>query len=203
MRIISIDEYNKAYQESVDDPEKFWSGIARHFTWHRRHNTVLEWNFDEPSVKWFSGAQLNITENCIDRHLDRKGNDAAFIWEPNEPDQRAKTISYNQLAAEVNRLANALKKLGISKGDRVCIYMPMIPEAVYGMLACARIGAVHSVVFGGFSARALAERHRLRLWEPLPWLLAIGFYFAEGNPARGGTRAARCLGTKLISAWLA
>jgi acetyl-CoA synthetase len=158
MRISSFNEYKAAYQKSVSDPEAFWAEIAEHFTWHKKWNKVLEWNFDKPDVKWFINGKLNITENCIDRHLPQKANDTAFIWEPNEPGKEGRKISYQQLSDEVNRLANVLKSFGVAKGDRVCIYLPMIPEAIYAMLACARIGAIHSVIFGGFSSRAITDR---------------------------------------------
>jgi acetyl-CoA synthetase len=158
MRIRNFEEYQTAYKKSVESPEDFWAGIASHFTWQKKWDKVLQWNFKEPDVKWFLGGKLNITENCIDRHLPQKANDAAFIWEPNDPNAASRNITYKELYEEVNRLANVLKSFGITKGDRVCIYLPMIPEAVYAMLACARIGAIHSVVFGGFSANAISDR---------------------------------------------
>lgn len=153
-----MQEYSEAYEQSVRHPEEFWKKIAGNFLWKKPPQNILEWNFREPEVKWFQDGKLNITENCIDRHLDRKANDVAFIFEPNEPGEEILRISYQQLYSEVNKLANVLKKSGIRKGDRVCIYLPMIPEAVYAMLACARIGAVHSVVFGGFSPTSLSDR---------------------------------------------
>lgn len=158
LRINSLTEYQQAYQKSVEQPEQFWAGIAENFTWHKKWDTVLEWSFNPYKTEWFKGAQLNITENCIDRHLPHKANDVAFIWEPNKDGDAAKTINYQQLHDEVCKVANTLKKLGAKKGDRICIYLPMIPEAVFAMLACARIGAVHSVVFAGFSASSLAGR---------------------------------------------
>jgi acetyl-CoA synthetase len=158
MRISNIYEYHRAYRRSVDDPEGFWSDIASEFSWRKKWDEVLRWDFKGPDVKWFINGKLNITENCIDRHLESKGDQAAFIWEPNEPMAASLTITYNDLAAEVGRLANVLREHGIKKGDRVCIYLPMIPQAVYAMLACARIGAIHSVVFGGFSAQAITDR---------------------------------------------
>ncbi|MBL7918519.1 MAG: AMP-binding protein, partial [Bacteroidia bacterium] len=158
IRINSLTEYQQAYQKSVEQPEQFWAGVAENFTWHKKWDTVLEWSFNPYKTEWFKGAQLNITENCIDRHLPHKANDVAFIWEPNKDGDAAKTITYQQLHDEVCKVANTLKKLGAKKGDRICIYLPMIPEAVYAMLACARIGAVHSVVFAGFSASSLAGR---------------------------------------------
>ncbi|HOZ86819.1 MAG TPA: AMP-binding protein, partial [Bacteroidia bacterium] len=158
MRIRTFEEYKIAYNSSVDNPEAFWSGIADAFKWQQKWERVLEWNFNDPLVKWFINGKLNITENCIDRHLTTKSNDLAFIWEPNEPGDKVRRITYRELSEEVNRLANVLKDFGVKKGDRVCVYLPMVPEAVYAMLACARIGAVHSVVFGGFSAQAIQDR---------------------------------------------
>jgi acetyl-CoA synthetase len=158
MRIRTFKEYETSYKHSIEEPENFWAEIASQFNWRKKWNKVLEWNFTEPDVKWFIGGKMNITENCIDRHLETSGKEVAFIWEPNEPGDEAKTVTYDELAENVNRLANLLKELGIKKGDRVCIYLPMILEAVYSMLACARIGAVHSVLFGGFSAKAVEDR---------------------------------------------
>ena len=152
------DEYEKACQDSVTNPEQFWSRIADTFQWKKKWDNVLQWNFDEPDVKWFINGKLNITENCIDRHLAKKANEVALIWEPNEPSTAHKTFTYAELHREVCRFANVLKNNNIQKGDRVCIYLPMIPEAVFAMLACARVGAIHSVVFAGFSAKALADR---------------------------------------------
>ena len=126
--------------------------------WKRRWDKVLEWDFTKPEVKWFIGGKLNITENCIDRHLPARANQTAIIWEPNHPGDRAVHITYQQLHDEVCRTANMLKKQGVKKGDRVCIYLPMVPELAYAVLACARIGAVHSVVFAGFSSRSLVDR---------------------------------------------
>jgi acetyl-CoA synthetase len=154
----SLADYQSEYQTSVEQPEKFWEKIADQFLWKNRWSKVLDWNFTEPTIQWFINGTLNITENCIDRHLSKNAHKTAFIFEPNEPSEATQNISYQTLYDEVCRLANVLKKLGVQKGDRVCIYMPMIPEAIYGMLACARIGAVHSVVFGGFSAQALKDR---------------------------------------------
>ncbi len=158
MRIRNFGEYQTAYEKSVQEPEKFWAEIAEQFTWQKKWDRVLDWNFTGPQVKWFINGKLNITENCIDRHLKARGNDIAFIWEPNEPGDAGRKITYKELSEEVNRLANTLKGFNVKKGDRVCIYLPMIPEAVYAMLACARIGAVHSVVFGGFSAQSIRDR---------------------------------------------
>lgn len=157
-QITNLNEYHKAYQQSIENPEQFWAEIASNFQWQKPWNKVLEWNFTEPSVKWFQGAKLNITENCLDRHLAERGNKTALIWEPNHPNDPAIKLTYKELHEQVCRFANVLKKNNIKKGDRVCLYMPMIPELAVAVLACARIGAVHSVVFGGFSSTALADR---------------------------------------------
>jgi acetyl-CoA synthetase len=157
-KISSFEEYQSEYKRSVEDPEGFWANIAENFTWKKKWDKVLDWDFKNYDVKWFLNGKLNITENCIDRHLPAKANDAAFIWESNFEDKPNRIITYQQLHDEVCKLANALKSLGVVKGDRVCIYMPMIPESVFAMLACARIGAIHSVVFAGFSASSLAGR---------------------------------------------
>jgi acetyl-CoA synthetase len=159
-RIYSFEQYKKEYALSISDPEKFWSGIASEFAWKKKWDKVLEWNFNEPDVKWFIGGKLNITENCLDRHLSDKGDQAAIIWEPNDPNEEARKLSYKELHAEVCRFANVLKRNGAQKGDRICIYMPMVPELAIAVLACARIGAIHSVVFGGFSFRSLSDRIR-------------------------------------------
>ncbi|MBT8262032.1 MAG: acetate--CoA ligase [Bacteroidia bacterium] len=154
-----LEEYFQVYRKSVRDPELFWEEIAEeHFLWRKRWNKVLEWDFSKPEIKWFEGAQLNITENCIDRHLTSKGEHTAIIFEPNDPSEAAEHISYTDLHNRVCRFANVLKSKGIGKGDRVCIYLPMIPELAVSVLACARIGAIHSVVFAGFSSTALATR---------------------------------------------
>jgi acetyl-CoA synthetase len=158
MQITSLDEYNKTYQFSIDQPEEFWAGIAEQFLWKRKWDKVLSWNFSEPNIKWFEGAKLNITENCLDRHLEKDGDKPAIIWEPNDPHRDSVTLSYKILHEQVCRFANVLKKNNVKKGDRVCIYMPMVPELAVAVLACARIGAVHSVVFGGFSAKSIADR---------------------------------------------
>ncbi|NER11816.1 acetate--CoA ligase [Leptobacterium flavescens] len=158
-KIDSLEEYFKAYRESVDQPEKFWEDIAEeNFVWRKKWDKVLEYDLHEAQVKWFLNAKLNITENCIDRHLAERGEKTAILWEPNDPNEAAKQITYKELYHQVNRFANVLKSKGIGKGDRVCIYLPMIPELAYAVLACARIGAIHSVVFAGFSATALATR---------------------------------------------
>ena len=157
-RITSFEQYQQEYKRSVENPEAFWAEQAGKFTWHKKWDKVLEWNFDEPSIKWFSGGKLNITENCLDRHLEKRGNQIALIAEPNNPDEQAKKITYKELHSEVCRLANVLKNNGAKKGDRICIYMPMVPELAIAVLACARIGAIHSVVFGGFSFKSLSDR---------------------------------------------
>ena len=154
-----LEEYFQVYRKSVENPENFWEEIAEeHFVWRKKWDTVLNWDFNKPEVKWFEGAQLNITENCLDRHLLSRGDKTAILFEPNDPNEVAQHISYKQLHQRVCKMANVLKDKGVKKGDRVCIYLPMIPELVYAVLACARIGAVHSVVFAGFSASALATR---------------------------------------------
>ncbi len=155
----SLEEYFQVYRKSVRDPQLFWEEIAEeHFVWHKRWSKVLEHNPEEANVKWFVDAKLNITENCIDRHLSKRGDTTAIIFEPNNPNEKARHITYKELYKEVCKMANVLKSKGIKKGDRVCIYLPMIPELAFSVLACARIGAVHSVVFAGFSATALATR---------------------------------------------
>jgi acetyl-CoA synthetase len=158
MRIKSFSEYQEQYARSVREPEKFWEDIARQFHWQQPWDHVLDWNFTEPRVKWFVNGKLNITYNCLDIHVQKDPARTAFTWGPNDPSKPAQAITYRQLLQRVCRMANVLKNNGIQKGDRICIYMPMIPEAVVAMLACARIGAIHSVVFGGFSANALTDR---------------------------------------------
>ncbi|SFN86065.1 acetyl-coenzyme A synthetase [Chitinophaga sp. YR627] len=157
-QIKSLEEYQQNYQQSVMDPEGFWANVADHFYWRRKWDKVLEWNFKDPDVKWFTGGKLNITENCLDRHLGTLGNTPAIIWEPNDPEERHRVITYRDLYNKVCQFANVLKNNGVKKGDRVCIYMGMIPELAIAVLACARIGAIHSVVFGGFSAQSIADR---------------------------------------------
>ncbi|WP_298549011.1 acetate--CoA ligase [uncultured Aquimarina sp.] len=154
-----LEEYFQVYRKSVRNPELFWSEIAEeHFLWRKKWDKVLDWDFTKPEVKWFEGAKLNITENCIDRHLYVRGEKTAILFEPNDPEATAEHITYNQLHERVCKFANVLKSKGIEKGDRVCIYLPMIPELAIAVLACARIGAIHSVIFAGFSATALATR---------------------------------------------
>lgn len=157
-RITSFDQYQSEYKRSVDDPEQFWAEKATDFLWRKKWDKVLEWNFEKPDVKWFIGGKLNITENCLDRHLSERGDQTAIIWEPNDPKEPGRKISYKELHADVCRFAHVLKNNGAKKGDRICIYMPMVPELAVAVLACARIGAIHSVVFGGFSFQSLADR---------------------------------------------
>tara|TARA_B110000305_G_scaffold72886_1_gene81755 strand:+ start:793 stop:2700 length:1908 start_codon:yes stop_codon:yes gene_type:complete len=152
------EDYKAAYEHAIERPEEFWKGIADNYQWRKPWTTLLEWEFTTPTIKWFKGGKLNITENCLDRHLKDRADDIALIWEPNNPKEREVRLTYQELHDEVCRFANVLKKTGVKKGDRVAVYMPMIPELTIGVLACARIGAVHSVVFAGFSANALADR---------------------------------------------
>jgi acetyl-CoA synthetase len=158
LRIRTLAEYKKHYKRSVKKPEDFWAEQAMTFFWRKPWKKVLDWNFQDPDIKWFVGGKLNITENCLDRHLASRGDQVALIWEPNDPTGETKKFTYRQLYEEVCKVANALKANNIKKGDRVVFYMPMVPELAIGVLACARIGAVHSVVFAGFSASALADR---------------------------------------------
>ncbi|HWR32836.1 MAG TPA: AMP-binding protein, partial [Chitinophagaceae bacterium] len=157
-QITSLEQYHKDYKRSVEDPEGFWSAVAENFQWRKKWDKVLEWNFNEPIIKWFEGGKLNITENCIDRHLKTLGDKPAIIWEPNNPDDRVRVVTYNRLHKRVCQVAQMLKNNGVKKGDRVCIYMGMVPELAYAVLGCARIGAIHSVIFGGFSAQSIADR---------------------------------------------
>ena len=157
-KIHSLGGYIHEYQKSIANPEAFWTEIAESFYWHKRCEKVLEWDFEGPSVKWFLGGKLNITENIFERNIYTIGNQPAIIWEPNNPDEQGRVLTYSELWKEVNKFANTLKQLHVRKGDRVAIYMPMVPELTIAMLACARIGAIHSVVFGGFSAASLADR---------------------------------------------
>ena len=157
-KINSFEEYQSEYKKSVEQPEEFWAEKAGTFLWRKKWDTILDWDFEEPKVKWFDGAQLNITENCLDRHLESLGDKTAILWESNDPSEDAKHISYRELHARVSRFSNVLKSLGVVKGDRIALYMPMVPELTIAVLACARLGAIHSVVFAGFSAKALADR---------------------------------------------
>ncbi len=157
-KISDFKDYLEAYNSSSDDPGAFWAAIAREFMWQKPWEKVLEWDFRKPEVKWFIGGKLNITENCIDRHLPKRAKQTAILWEPGDPKEPARKITYQQLHDEVCKVGNLLKAHGITKGDRVCIYMPMVPELAYAILGCARIGAVHSVVFAGFSSGSLVDR---------------------------------------------
>ena len=157
--IKNLEEYFQVYRKSVRNPEGFWEEIAEeNFLWRKRWDRVLEYDFETPEISWFKGAQLNITENCIDRHLYAHGKKTAIIFEPNDPTEMAEHISYRELHDRVCRFANVLLNNGVKKGDRVCIYLPMIPDLPVSLLACARIGAIHSVVFAGFSSTALSSR---------------------------------------------
>ncbi len=157
-KIDTFEQYQSIYQYSVAQPEQFWAQIANEFLWKKKWDKVLDWNFQEPTIKWFDGAQLNITENCLDRHLATKANQPAIIWEPNNPEEQHRTLTYQELYEQVCRFSHVLQRNGVKKGDRVCIYLPMVPELAIAVLACARIGAIHSVVFGGFSAQSIADR---------------------------------------------
>ena len=157
-KIESLEEYYQNYQESIDNPESFWGHKASSFQWMSKWTKVLNWEFDTPKVEWFVGGKLNITENCLDRHLETRPNQVAILWEPNDPKEKVIKITYKELHKKVSVFANVLKNHGAKKGDRICLYMPMVPELAIATLACARIGAIHSVVFAGFSAKALADR---------------------------------------------
>lgn len=157
-KITSWEDYQLTYKKSIDSPEDFWSEIAESFIWQKKWDSVLQWNFQTPLVEWFKGGKLNITVNALDRHVKRHPDKIALIWEPNDPITNARKFTYKELLDKVCIFANVLKKRGVKKGDRVCIYMPMVPELVFAVLACARIGAIHSVVFAGFSANSLRDR---------------------------------------------
>jgi acetyl-CoA synthetase len=159
-KITSFGDYQETYNRSVSDPEGFWNEQASTFQWKKPYKQVVKWNFRQPQVKWFTGGKLNITENVLDRHLPARAKQTAILWEPNDPNARIRKMTYRQLYQQVCQFANALKAQGIKKGDRVCIYMPMVPELAVAVLACARIGAIHSVVFAGFSAISVADRIR-------------------------------------------
>lgn len=157
-QINSFEAYQTAYKKSVENPEGFWGEIAENFVWRKKWDKVLNWNFKDPTIEWFKGGKLNITENCIDRHLATMGEKPAMIWEPNNPEERTRIVTYNRLHKRVCQFAQVLINNGVKKGDRVCIYMGMVPELAYAVLGCARIGAIHSVIFGGFSAQSIADR---------------------------------------------
>jgi acetyl-CoA synthetase len=158
LRIHNFEEYELAYVNSIANPEAFWADIANNFQWEQPWSKVLNWNFTEPKVEWFLDAKLNITVNCLDRHIENNGHQTALIWEPNEPKEPSVKYTYVELLAEVSKMANVLKDMGVKKGDRVCLYMPMVPELSFAVLACARIGAIHSVIFAGFSANSISDR---------------------------------------------
>ena len=157
-QIKTLETYQKDYKQSIEEPEKFWAKIAETFTWRKKWDKVLNWNFKEPKITWFEGGKLNITENCLDRHLAKNGNSPAIVWESNDPEEHHRVLTYKELHFKVVQFANVLKNNGVKKGDRICIYMGMIPELAIATLACARVGAIHSVIFGGFSAQAIADR---------------------------------------------
>jgi len=157
-QIKSLDQYHHDYKKSVENPEDFWGEVAENFLWRKKWDKVLDWNFTEPTIEWFKGGKLNITENCIDRHLKTMADKPAIIWEPNNPEERVRVVTYARLHKRVCQVAQMLTNNGVKKGDRVCIYMGMVPELAYAVLGCARIGAIHSVIFGGFSAQSIADR---------------------------------------------
>ena len=157
-QVSSLEQYQRNYAKSVADPEGFWAEIASQFLWKKPWENVLSWNFREPRIKWFEGGKLNITENCLDRHIALLGDSPALIWEPSNPGESHRTLTYSELLHKVKQFANVLKNNGVKKGDRICVYMGMVPELMIAVLACARIGAIHSVVFGGFSANSIADR---------------------------------------------
>jgi len=156
--INSFEEYKIEYEKSIKNPEEFWEELANNFTWKKKWGKVLSWDFSKPEIKWFEGGKLNIIENCLDRHLETRGEQTAIKWIANNPNEQSRSLSYKELHAEVCKFANVLKNNGAKKGDRICLYMPMVPELAIAVLACARIGAIHSVVFAGFSAKSLSDR---------------------------------------------
>jgi acetyl-CoA synthetase len=156
--IHSLEQYKIEYAKSIENPEAFWEEKAAQFSWHKKWDSVLKWDFTKPEIKWFEGGKLNITENCLDRHLENKGEQTAIKWIANNPNEQSRCLSYKELHSEVCKFSNVLKSNGAKKGDRICLYMPMVPELAIAVLACARIGAIHSVVFAGFSAKSLSDR---------------------------------------------
>ena len=156
--ISNLKKYQQEYQKSINNPEQFWEEKANNFIWQKKWGKVLSWDFSKPEIKWFEEGKLNITENCLDRHLEKKGNQTAIKWIANNPDEQSRCLSYKELHTEVCKFSNVLKNNGAKKGDRICLYMPMVPELAIAVLACARIGAIHSVVFAGFSAKSLSDR---------------------------------------------
>ncbi len=157
-QIKSLNQYHADYKKAAEEPETFWGAVADNFYWRKKYDKVLDWNFTEPKIEWFAGAKLNITENCLDRHLEKLGDKPALIWEPNNSNEAAITLTYVDLHNKVVQFSQVLKNNSVQKGDRVCIYMGMVPELAIAVLACARIGAIHSVIFGGFSAQSIADR---------------------------------------------
>ena len=157
-KINSLEAYKADYKASTNNTADFWANVAEQFYWKEKWHTIKSGNFTDVNYKWFEGGRLNITENCLDRHLVENANKTAIIWESNEPGEASQHITYKELHSKVCNFANVLKSKGVVKGDRICLYMPMTPELAIAVLACARIGAIHSVVFGGFSAKALADR---------------------------------------------
>ncbi len=157
-RIETFQEYQTVYAESINHPNQFWAEIANSFVWKKKWDTVLSGTFEDANSRWFDGAELNITENMLDRHLAENGDQIALLWEPNDPTVASKSFTYKALHEEVCIVAEMLRTLGVKKGDRICIYMSMVPELVLSVLACARIGAIHSVIFAGFSAKSIADR---------------------------------------------
>ena len=157
-KINTFEEYQLEYEKSIKNPEEFWANKAEQFTWEKKWDSVLDWDFTKPEIKWFEGGKLNITENCLDRHLEKKGEQTAIKWIANNPNEKNRCFSYRELHTEVCKFANVLKNNGAKKGDRICLYLPMVPELAIAVLACARIGAIHSVVFAGFSAKSLSDR---------------------------------------------
>ena len=156
-RVPSMDDYRRQYRRSIDDPDGFWAEVAGAFRWHRPFDRVLEWQ--SPDAKWFVGGRLNVAENCLDAQVAAgRGDKVAVLFEPEPVGEPVRRLTFDQLLADVCRFANALKALGVKRGDRVTIYLPHVPEAVVAMLACARIGAAHSVIFGGFSSQSIADR---------------------------------------------
>jgi acetyl-CoA synthetase len=180
-KINSFVEYVQEYDRSVSDPEAFWADIASCFHWRKKWDRVLEWDFVDYHAQWFIGGKLNLAENCLDRHLAERGDQVAILWEPNDPNEAAKKITYRELHQQVGQFANVLKAQGVQKGDRVCIYMPMVPEVAVAMLACARVGAIHSVVFAGFSASSLADR----INDSACKLVLTSDYASRGNKLMG------------------
>ena len=158
LKVKDFDDYQKTYERSINNPEEFWAEVAETFFWKKKWTNVLSWYFKKPDIKWFENGKLNITENCLDRHIYKNGDKPAIILEPNDPSEAARILSYKQLLEKVEQFANVLKNNGVRKGDRVCVYLPMVPELPIAILACARIGAIHSVVFGGFSAQSISDR---------------------------------------------